>query len=201
MKPQRRKEVAESAEKSMQTSVQPLGLPWKLLLMGGVIGLVGLTVIQFTLRPKIAFVRTGVLLEQYQGMIEARQAYEKKRHSWQANLDTLTSEINESIEVLEKEKPTLSQTKLQEREQALQVKQTQFVKYRDAIQQKAFQEDQQMTTTVLNRVNEFLEHYGKKHGYTLILGASGDGSLLYADEAQDITEAVIEALNQAYYGE
>lgn len=45
-------------------------------------------------------------------------------------------------------------------------------------------------------LNKHIEEYGKKMGYKYILGANGDGSIMYGDEAQDITEELIKYINK-----
>jgi Skp family chaperone for outer membrane proteins len=46
-------------------------------------------------------------------------------------------------------------------------------------------------------VNAFLMRYGKKHGYKMILIAA-NGNIAYADPSMDITDQIVEALNNEY---
>ena len=43
-----------------------------------------------------------------------------------------------------------------------------------------------------------IREYGKKKGYSLIIGANDSGNLLYGSESKDITNDVLEYLNQQY---
>jgi outer membrane protein len=43
-----------------------------------------------------------------------------------------------------------------------------------------------------------VEEYGKENGYDLILGTTTSGNILYGTEKKDITEQVLNALNNAY---
>ena len=52
--------------------------------------------------------------------------------------------------------------------------------------------------SVINKVNDFVEKYGKNNGYTFIFGKNRAGSVLYGTESKDITEAVTKAINEAY---
>lgn len=54
------------------------------------------------------------------------------------------------------------------------------------------------TADIWKRINENINEYGKKNGYDFIWGASGNGNLMYANEAKDITSDVIVFINQEY---
>ena len=60
------------------------------------------------------------------------------------------------------------------------------------------QTTEQYTADIWKRINQHVAEYGKENGYDFILGASGDGSLMYAEEGNNITEEVIAYLNERY---
>ena len=50
----------------------------------------------------------------------------------------------------------------------------------------------------MSQINSFVKQYAEQEGYDIILGTTQSGSLLYANNALDITEEIVEALNQYY---
>lgn len=50
--------------------------------------------------------------------------------------------------------------------------------------------------SIWEELNQRIEEYGEMMGYTYILGANGDGSIMYGDNAEDITEELIIYLNK-----
>ena len=50
------------------------------------------------------------------------------------------------------------------------------------------------------KLNSYVTEFGKKNGYDIIIGASGNGSLMYGNETFNITEEVIEYANNRYEG-
>lgn len=56
------------------------------------------------------------------------------------------------------------------------------------------------TADVWERINEYVSAYGEEHGYDYIFGASGDGSLMYARNDNDVTVDVIAYINRKYEG-
>ena len=55
-----------------------------------------------------------------------------------------------------------------------------------------------MMEGVLNQVNSFVQDYGRKKGYDVIFGTTLSGNILYGKEVIDITNEVVEGLNQTY---
>lgn len=57
------------------------------------------------------------------------------------------------------------------------------------------------TQQVWGQINSYVHDYGKENKYELIFGADGSGSLMYAGEAVNITEDVLDYINERYEGE
>ncbi len=53
---------------------------------------------------------------------------------------------------------------------------------------------------IWQKINQNIVEYGKIHGYTYILGANGQGSIMFADQAESITEDVLKFINNEYEG-
>ena len=73
------------------------------------------------------------------------------------------------------------------------------------LEEKFTRQEQQLseeyTASIWRRINEDLRGYGETRGYDFIYGATGDGGLMYAGEAYDVTEDVVGYLNQKYEGD
>ena len=52
---------------------------------------------------ELVYVDSNKLLAGYKGMVEARKEYEKKRTTWQSNVDTLTTGVQDAIKKYEKD--------------------------------------------------------------------------------------------------
>lgn len=86
-------------------------------------------------------------------------------------------------------------------EELIRTREQQLAQYSQGIQQQAAREDQEITGRVVQEINAFLKEYGEKHNYKIIFGATEMGNIVYAEEAIDLTEEVLEALNRRYRGE
>lgn len=145
-----------------------------------------------------AFVRSGELVYKFKGMQEAQAVYNDKVQVWQANIDTLKGEFQRAVEQYQKEAPGLSATQRQTREQELMRQEGQLRQYTQTIQNQVRQEDEGLTGGVLKQINSFVEEYGKDHNYDIIFGTTNDGSILYGQDVLDITQEVLQSLNEAF---
>ena len=165
-----------------------------------VLGLAGLYYLHFAGQSNIAYVSSTKLLSQYQGMIEARQAYQQKASAWKANIDTLTLEVQAAMKEYEANSSTLSKKEQELSKELLKSKQQQLVNYQRAIQEQATQEDQKMTESVITEVNNYISEFGSQRDYKVILVANETGNIAYAQDGMDVTEEVLAGLNNQYSG-
>lgn len=155
-------------------------------------------IFNYTQTPRLAYVDTAELLNNYEGMKVAREAYQKKTVQWKANVDTLMSEVQQAIKDYEKEASRMSSKEQDLSKQLIKTKQDQLRSYQQAIQQQSQQEDQQMTEAVLSTVNSLIKEYGESNSYKIIIGATNMGNVVYAKEGINITQDILEILNKEY---
>lgn len=153
---------------------------------------------QFSNNQKLVYIDSSKLLAGYQGMKDAQADFQTKSKTWKANVDTLMAEVQRSIMDYEKESPKMSTKEKELSRELIKTKQKQLQDYQRAIQEQSAQKDQEMTQQVLVKVNTFLTEYGKSKDYNIIFGATTAGNIIYAEEAMDITDEVLELLNSQY---
>jgi len=148
--------------------------------------------------PRIAFVRSAQLVEGFTGMKEARASFTKKTQTTQANIDSLQKSLMQSINSYSAERSSLSKEEQQKREQLLGMQQNAMQQYVAAMEERSGEEESEMTQGVLNQINSFVEQYGREQGYTVILGTTLSGNVLYGEDIVDITDEVLTGLNTSY---
>ena len=134
-------------------------------------------------KPAICYVNPNKLLQSYHGATAQHESFKAKAKVWQQQVDSLSTEL----QALNKA-PAITRTN----------KEQQLLRYRDAIQQQAQQENERLTKAVLSEINVYLKQYGKEHDYTFILGATDSGNIVYAAEGTDISQDVLKGLNAQY---
>jgi outer membrane protein len=159
-------------------------------------GLIVVIALQFDKKDAIVYVDAIKLVNGYKGMTAARKEFEIKANAWKANLDTLKTELDVNVKEYEGNKVKLNAKEKQLTEELIQTKFEQFQNYQNMISEKIQKEDQDLTTKVLGRVNDYIKKYGEENGYSIIMAATQYGNIVYAEKGKDITEKVLEGLNK-----
>lgn len=147
---------------------------------------------------KIAYVESGKLLDGYQGMKDARKAFEVKAKGWERQNQTLVAGFKTAVEQYQKSASSLTAEQRAATEQKLGAQQQQVGQQQQQLQQQAQEEEAKVTSTVLGRINKQVETYGKARGYKLILIAAPSGTIAYGQKDLDITAPVLTYLNGEY---
>lgn len=153
-----------------------------------------------TSKNELVYVDVNKLLEGYKRTDVEREAFNKKTGVLKANVDSLITGWQTELKSYEKERSSMTKKEIALKQELLANKQQQLNNYQQAIQKQIQEEDQKMTQTVINDINDFVKDYGKNHGYPIIFGAGGNGNIMYAEEASDLTGEVLEGLNAQYEG-
>lgn len=67
---------------------------------------------------------------------------------------------------------------------------------RDALTEEYQNKSATFERVIWEKINQKINEYGKEKGYDYIFGAKGDGSIMYASDAKDITKEVIAYINK-----
>ena len=147
---------------------------------------------------KIAYVESGKMLDGYQGMKDARKAFEGKARNWEKQNQAMLSNFKAAVEAYQKQAAGLTAEQRAATEQKLQAQQQEVGQKQQQLQAQAQQEEGKLTQKVLESVNKKVEAYGKAHGYKLILIAAPSGTIAYGQKDLDITAPVLAYLNAEY---
>src|SRR5579863_7436852 len=109
------------------------------LLRSALLPIASLLVCLFTLlyffayasNDRVVYVDSDKLLNGYKGMIEARKDYDKKRAVWQANIDTLTKDVQDAIRTYSKDMATGTEKEKQLSKELIQAKQKGLIDYQN----------------------------------------------------------------------
>lgn len=159
---------------------------------------VGLWLYSTLTTPKIAYVRSGLVVDKYIGMKESRAVYQQKINEWQANLDTLGISFDHSFEKYQALYASYTVSERKQQETTFASQQEQIEKYRSALEEEAKAEEEKLIQGALNQINSYIKQYADAHKIQVVLGTTQSGNVLYASDAVDITEEIIQGLNQSY---
>ena len=149
-------------------------------------------------QEKVAFVDNGKVINDYQMKIDIEDRFKIKDEDFKKKTDSIGQAFQVEAQAFNMAAAKMSKKQQQEKYQELGQKQQllqQQIQYQQQIMQQEFNTEMD---SVISKVNDFVEDYGKKNGYTFIFGKNQAGSVLYGAEAKDITKVVIDAINADY---
>lgn len=152
-----------------------------------VITITGLLIYDYQGVKKVAYVQNDKLLSEFTLAKELDEDLEKVRLSRRNELDSLELQMKLLYQA-------------EGESEQLKTLQTQYLEKKNYYNQEVLNLQQSFNEQIEKRLNEYIMAYGKENGYEFIHGASGVGSLLYADESKDITDELIEYVNGKYEG-
>ncbi len=155
----------------------------------------------FSNKAKVAYVHNDRLITEYHGFKDAQKEYRQNVEVMQQNLDSLTTDFNQKAQQYLLNKDKLKEAQRKEQEMLLQLQEKDVQNYKLSIEQTASAKEQEMNTALYTQINEFVKQYSKEQGYDYVYGVTDYGNIMYASEENDITEQLLEAINQKYEGE
>lgn len=149
-------------------------------------------------QDNIVYIDNTKLINQYQEKIDLENSLKQKVDNYSRKRDSLSRVFQAEAKQFETEAQKLNQNTAQKKYNELMQK-SQLLQQHLIQEEQAIQvESQTKMDTLLTKVKKFVKDYGKSKGYTYILGANEGGSVLYGNDDKNITDEVLQALNQAY---
>ncbi len=147
---------------------------------------------------KIGYVDSVKVMEEYQEKIDVDARFKTKADAMTKKRDSISQAFQMELQEFQTKAQKMSQKNAQEEYAQLQQR-GQFVG------QQLQQEEQQLQQTgqaemdsLVRKVKKEIRAYGKANGYTYILGGGEGGSVIYGEEANDVTDAILKILNDKY---
>jgi len=150
---------------------------------------------------KIVYINMDTLLNNYTQSRELNEAFLKKLEANRTelnikvkNFDREAAEFRNKVEnngFMTRERAEQAQTDLMIKQQNLQ-------KLQQEMTENAQREQMEINRKLYDAITNFLTEYNKEKGYQLILSTTLGGNVLFAQEGFDITNDVVNQLNEQY---
>jgi outer membrane protein len=168
----------------------------KIIGISGIIGLVlSITciVLQFNQRQKIVFVNIETVYDEFVMKKELETKFETVTQLRQQILDSIKLELT----ILSKSlSPKSDPDKIQE----FKLKRQEFALKEQSFNESTEQTNEQYKNQIWKQLSQYIKQFGKKNKYTYMLGFENKSSILYGDEAEDVTKELSIYVNEMYKG-
>lgn len=147
---------------------------------------------------KIGFVDNQKLMNDYQEKIDVEAKIKVKADALTKTRDSISQSFQNKFAAFQAKAQNMPQAKAQEEYAQIQQEGQVIGQQLQQQEQQLQMENQTEMDSIISKVKREIKAYGKANGYTYILGGGDGGSVLYGDEAKDITTPVLKALNDNY---
>ena len=147
---------------------------------------------------KTGFIDNTKLIQDYQKRKDIEASFKKRIEKFDKRVDSIGKAFQIEAQSFQAQASKMSQKDAQQQYQLLGQKQQMLQQQFQMEEQTIQKESQTEIDTLIKEVRSFVKDYGKKHGYTYILGSNEAGSVMYGEESKDLTKEILEELNKAY---
>ena len=150
----------------------------------------------------VAFVNTDTLLSKFESFRKMRTSFEKRSAMAESEIGGRMRALEgEYMETQKKvQAGTMTETLIKDAEQTLMRKQQDLAQLREQKTGQLMEEEKNLSKKLNDQIFDYMQEYAPAHGFKYVLGYTRGGGILYAADSLDITESVLEGLNEKYRG-
>ncbi len=147
---------------------------------------------------KVAYVNSDTVAKYYQFSKDITAKLKEKQASAQYKLKSLYSKYEAERADFEKQAPIMSQTEMQRKAQEIGVMEQDIMQKEQKLSAKLSETEMKVTNDYVYKTNDFMQEIGESLGYDYVMSYRIGGPMLYANPNLDITNEVVEKLNEVY---
>lgn len=140
---------------------------------------------------KLGYIDTSELLNKYDKAVQVRTELQASTGQWQAEAQTMQQELDALRQRYISEHDKLSSPAQRQLREEIAAREQAFAQYVQEVNQKASALEAEKMQPVYRELNAILREYGRAHGYYIILGATPNGNIVYADSSSNLTDEVL----------
>ena len=151
-------------------------------------------------KGSIVYVDLDRILMEYDMANDLRSVVETKVQNIQAEVNRRGKKLEKEVTAFQEkiEKGLLTRSVAEAQNQKLQQQDIEFQNYAAQKQQEIQEEQVVMMNQLGDAIQTFLQKYNEEKQYAMILTNSGGAPVIVADQALNITDAVLAGLNEEY---
>ena len=150
-------------------------------------------------QQKIGYIDNGIVINDFQEKRDLEADFLIVDEAFKQRADSIGQAFQMEVKLAQDIARKSTQAEAQQIMSGLQQKQQMLQQQMQIEQQELTLVFQSSIDTLIVKVQDFVEDYGEKNGYTYILGTSdASSSVLYGTDENNLTQTVLDALNAEY---
>lgn len=145
---------------------------------------------------KMAYVDTTVLIQEYSEMKRVEADFTQRSESLKRELDSAAQGFQQEVMAFRENMATMSEAERQVAQEELMQKQQMLQQEQQMRSGQLREEGDVVIDSLINQVKDFVKEYGEENDYTYIFGSNESANIMYAEEGMDITQEILQELNE-----
>jgi outer membrane protein len=150
---------------------------------------------------KIAYINADTVLKHYDYLKANKQQLEAKTVKLRQDLQTRAQGLQNEFNAYQRSVNSMTIGQVKATEENLAKKQQNFQLYQQTLEQQMMQEEANLNKQLYDRITNFLKTYSAEKGLQVVLKYDVTSDVLYGGNALDISQDVINGLNESYKSE
>jgi len=146
-------------------------------------------------QTKMGYVNVENLMKDYKATKVLETQLKTKQEKISKQLDSLQAPFKAKVQNYYQKAQSMSASSRAKVEKQLQQEQQMLQLNQQQAAQQLQKENQVESEKITKRVDSLVANFAKANGYKLILGTSGNGTVMYGDATLDVTKKVLDILN------
>lgn len=146
-------------------------------------------------QEKTAYVDNVLLKENFNALQENNKDFDSRQNQLKSTLQADYEKFQKKVQDYQGKLESMSKDQQEKRRQELMQEQQQLQQKQQVQQSLFMQQKQKAQDSIEDILKTKIEDYAKSHNYTYIFGANDDDNLLYAADGKDITQDILDEVN------
>lgn len=146
----------------------------------------------------IAYINSDSLVSNYEFFNDKAAELEEKRKKMEAEFTNRANGLQTEISNFQQNAGSMTQNQARAKEEDLMKKRENLMRYQESLSQDLAREESLINNQLYDNVSDYLKNYGKQRNFQVVLTYSKGSGVLYANDSLNITNDVINGLNQDY---
>ncbi len=148
---------------------------------------------------KIGFIDNETVINDYKEKIDLEAKFQSKQDAYRIKFDSIDKAFDVEVQAFQSGARKMAQTIAQQKYQELGQKQQVLDQQKQVEAQQFRQAFQAELDSIIKKVKAYESDYGKRNGYTYLLGTSdATSTVLYGAKENDLTQTILDSLNAKY---
>jgi outer membrane protein len=147
---------------------------------------------------KLGYIDTVKIFAEFKETVAAEEIYKKEVEAWKKKASDMEADLAKMREEIQSQSLMLSEEKVSEKKLQFDQKMKEYNQYMSDVfgdNGQAAKRNKELTQPIVEKINGVIAKIAEDEGYTIVFDAA-QGNIVYAKKALDLTEKVMERLQQ-----